>query len=167
DLILADRGQTGAIYFMMSENDLRAALSSPHVSICTDSGARATDGPLSGTKSHPRGWGSYPRILARYVREEKLLTLEQAIHKMTGMSAARVKLRDRGVLRPGAFADITIFDPQRVRDRATFEQPNQYAEGINYVIINGQLAVDGGARTKVLPGRVLRGAGYRAERKQQ
>jgi dihydroorotase/N-acyl-D-amino-acid deacylase len=165
DLILADRGQTGAIYFMMSENDLRAALSSPHVSICTDSGARATDGPLSGTKSHPRGWGSYPRILARYVRDEKLLTLEQAIHKMTGLSAARVGLKDRGVLRRGAFADITIFDPRRVRDRATFEQPNQYAEGINYVIINGQLAVDAGARTPALAGRVLRGPGYRAERK--
>ncbi|HEY9401543.1 MAG TPA: D-aminoacylase, partial [Pyrinomonadaceae bacterium] len=150
DLILADRGQTGAIYFMMSEDDLRAALRSPHVSICTDSGARATDGPLSGTKSHPRGWGSYPRILARYVRDEKLLTLEQAVHKMTGLSATRVGLRDRGVLRPGAFADITIFDPRRVRDRATFEQPNQYAEGINYVIINGQLAVDAGARTTAL-----------------
>lgn len=166
DLILADRGQTGAIYFMMSEDDLRAALRSPHVSICTDSGARATDGPLSGTKSHPRGWGSYPRILARYVREEKLLTLEQAVHKMTGLSAARVGLRDRGVLRPGAFADITVFDPQRVRDRATFEQPNQYAEGINYVIINGQLAVDASARTKALAGRVLRGPGYRPGRKQ-
>ncbi|HZH30185.1 MAG TPA: D-aminoacylase [Pyrinomonadaceae bacterium] len=166
DLILADRGQTGAIYFMMSENDLRAALASPYVSICTDSGARATDGPLAGTKSHPRGWGSYPRILARYVREEKLLTLEQAVHKMTGLSAARVGLKDRGVLRPGAFADVTIFDPQRVRDRATFEQPNQYAEGINYVIINGQLAVDAGARTAALAGRVIRGPGYRAGRKQ-
>ena len=166
DLILADRGQTGAIYFMMSENDLRAALLAPYVSICTDSGARATDGPLSGTKSHPRGWGSYPRILARYVRDEKLLTLEQAVHKMTGMSAARVNLRDRGVLRPGAFADITIFDPARVRDRATFEQPNQYAEGINYVVINGQLAVEAGVRTTALAGRVLRGPGYRAGRKQ-
>lgn len=160
DLVIADRGQTGAIYFMMTENDLRAALSSPFVSICTDSGARATDGPLAGTKSHPRGWGSYPRILSRYVRDEKLLTLEQAVHKMTGLSAARVGLRERGVLRAGAFADITIFDPQRVRDRATFEQPNQYAEGINYVIINGQLAVDGGARTQALAGRILRGPGY-------
>ncbi|HEX8458529.1 MAG TPA: D-aminoacylase [Pyrinomonadaceae bacterium] len=165
DLIIADRGQTGAIYFMMAENDLREALAAPFVSICTDSGARATDGPLAGSKSHPRGWGSYPRILARYVRDEKLLTLEQAVHKMTGLSAARVNLRDRGVLRPGAFADITIFDAARVRDRATFEQPNQYAEGINYVIINGQLAVDNGARTAALAGRVLRGPGYRAERK--
>jgi N-acyl-D-amino-acid deacylase len=150
DLIIADRGQTGAIYFMMTENDLRAALSAPFVSICTDSGARATDGALSGTKSHPRGWGSYPRILSRYVRDEKLL-----------MPAARVGLRERGVLKKGAFADITIFDPERVRDRATFEQPNQYAEGINYVIINGALAVDNGARTKVLAGRVLRGPGYK------
>lgn len=160
DLIIADRGQTGAIYFMMSEDDLRAALRSPFVSICTDSGARATDGALSGTKSHPRGWGSYPRILSRYVRDEKLLTLEQAVHKMTGMSAARVGLRERGVLREGAFADITVFDPQRVRDRATFEQPNQYAEGINYVIVNGQLAVDNGRRTPALAGRILRGPGY-------
>ncbi|HLL72390.1 MAG TPA: D-aminoacylase [Pyrinomonadaceae bacterium] len=166
DLILADRGQTGAIYFMMSEDDLRAALRSPFVSICTDSGARATDGPLSGTKSHPRGWGSYPRILSRYVRDEKLLTLEQAVHKMTGMPAARVRLRGRGVLRTGAFADITIFDPARVRDLATFEQPNQYAAGINHVIVNGQLAVDDGARTPALAGRVLRGPGYRAARKQ-
>ncbi|HJR06497.1 MAG TPA: D-aminoacylase [Pyrinomonadaceae bacterium] len=165
DLILADRGQTSAIYFMMSEDDLRAALRSPFVSICTDSGARATDGPLAGSKSHPRGWGSYPRILSRYVRDEKLLTLEQAVHKMTGMSAARVGLRGRGVLRTGAFADITVFDPARVRDRATFEQPNQYAEGINYVIINGQLAVDNGARTNALAGRILRGPGYRAPRK--
>jgi N-acyl-D-amino-acid deacylase len=166
DLISADRGQTGAIYFMMSEDDLRAALRSPFVSICTDSGARATDGALAGTKSHPRGWGSYPRILSRYVRDERLLTIEQAIHKMTGMPAARVGLRERGVLRAGAFADITIFDPQRVRDRATFEQPNQYAEGIDYVIINGQLAVDKGARTTALAGRILRGPGYRAARKQ-
>src|SRR5205085_38125 len=128
DLILADRGQTGAIYFMMSEDDLRAALRAPFVSICTDSGARASDGPLAGSKSHPRGWGSYPRILSRYVRDEHLLTLEEAVHKMTGMPAARVGLSDRGVLRAGAFADITVFNPRTVRDRATFEEPNQYPE---------------------------------------
>jgi N-acyl-D-amino-acid deacylase len=161
DLILADHGQTGAIYFMMSEDDLRAALVAPFVSICTDSGARATDGPLSTAKGHPRGWGSYPRILSRYVRDERLLTLEEAIRKMTSMPAARVRLKDRGVLRQGAFADITIFDPQTVRDRSTFENPNQYPEGILYVITNGQLSVDNGQRTKALAGRVLRGPGYR------
>jgi N-acyl-D-amino-acid deacylase len=148
DIIVADRGQTGAIYFMMSEDDLRAALREPFVSICTDSGARATDGPLAGSKSHPRGWGSYPRILGRYVRDERLLTLEQAVHKMTGMPAARVGLKDRGVLRAGAYADITVFDPARVRDLATFDEPNQYPEGIAYVVVNGQLEVDGGRRTR-------------------
>ncbi|HEX8720413.1 MAG TPA: D-aminoacylase [Pyrinomonadaceae bacterium] len=161
DLIAADRGQTGAIYFMMNEDDLRAALREPFVSICTDSGARAADGPLSGSKSHPRGWGSYPRVLSRYVRDEHLLTLEQAVHKMTGMPAARVGLKDRGVLREGAYADITVFDPARVRDRATFEEPNQYPEGIRFVVVNGQLEVDGGTRTTVNAGRPLRGPGYR------
>ncbi|HKO60644.1 MAG TPA: D-aminoacylase [Pyrinomonadaceae bacterium] len=161
DLIVADNGQTGAIYFMMSEADMRAAMRAPFVSFCTDSGARATDGPLSAAKSHPRGWGSYPRILGRYVREEKILTLPQAIHKMTGAPAKRVGLRERGLLQQGYFADITIFDPQRVIDKATFEMPNQYAEGISYVITNGQISVDNGKRTTALAGRVLRGPGYK------
>ena len=161
DLILADHGQTGAIYFMMSEEDMRAAMRAPFVSFCTDSGARANDGPLAGSKSHPRGWGSYPRILGRYVRDEHLLTLAQAIHKMTGLPAARVGLRDRGLLRSGSYADLTIFDPQRVLDRATFEMPNQHPEGIKYVVVNGQISVDDGQRTPALAGRVLRGPGYR------
>jgi len=163
DLILADHGQTGAIYFMMSEDDMRAAMKSPLVSFCTDSGSRATDGPLAGSKSHPRGWGSYPRILGRYVRDEKLLTLEDAIHKMTGASAARVGLKERGSIKEGMFADITIFDPSKVIDRATFESPNQYPIGIDYVIVNGKLSVDKGQRTSVLSGRVLRGPGYRQD----
>ena len=160
DLILADHGQTGAIYFMMSEADMRTAMRAPFVSFCTDSGARANDGPLAGAKSHPRGWGSYPRILGRYVRDEHLLTLAQAIHKMTGMPAKRVGLVNRGLLRSGYFADLTIFDPKRVIDRATFEMPNQHPDGINYVIVNGQLEVDSGKRTPALAGRVLRGPGY-------
>jgi len=161
DLILADHGQTGAIYFMMSEADLLAAMRAPFVSFCTDSGARAVDGPLSRAKSHPRGWGSYPRILGRYVRDEHQLTLEQAVHKMTGMPAKRVGLRDRGLLRDGFYADVTIFDPKRVVDRATFEAPNQYPEGIKYVIVNGQISVDEGKRTLALAGRALRGPGFK------
>jgi N-acyl-D-amino-acid deacylase len=160
DLILADHGQTGAIYFMMSEDDMRAAMRAPFVSFCTDSGARANDGPLAGAKSHPRGWGSYPRILGRYVRDERLLTLAQAIHKMTGLPAARVGLHDRGLLRAGSYADIAIFDPKTVIDRATFEIPNQHPQGIKYVIVNGQISVDNGKRTPALAGRALRGPGY-------
>jgi len=161
DFILADHGQTGAIYFMMSEDDMRAAMRSPLVSICTDSGSRATDGPLAGSMSHPRGWGSYPRILGRYVRDEKLLSLEAAIHKMTGGPATRVGLKDRGLLRAGNFADITVFDPRTVIGRATFESPNQYPVGIDYVLVNGQISVDKGERTSALAGQALRGPGYK------
>jgi dihydroorotase/N-acyl-D-amino-acid deacylase len=161
DLILADHGQTGAIYLMMSEADMRAAMQSPFVSFCTDSGARATDGPLAGSKSHPRGWGSYPRILGRYVRDEKLLSLETAVHKMTGAPAARVGLRERGLIKEGMFADITVFDPAKVIDRATFESPNQYPAGIEYVLVNGKISVDKGQRTPALAGRVLRGPGFK------
>jgi len=164
DLILADNGQTGAIFFMMSEEDMRAALKSPFVSFCTDTGARATDGPLAGSKSHPRGWGSYPRILGHYVRDQKLMPLEFAIHKMTGLPAANLGLKNRGLIREGYFADITIFDPKTVIDRATFEQPNQYPVGINFVIVNGQIEVDNGQRTPAQGGRVLRGPGYLSHR---
>jgi len=160
DFIIADHGQTGAIFFMMQESDMQAALKSPFVSICTDSGARATDGPLAGSKSHPRGWGSYPRILGKYVREEHLMPLELAIHKMTGLPAANVGLKQRGLIREGYYADITIFDPNTVIDRATFEEPNQYPVGINYVLVNGQIEVDNGKRTPANSGRVLRGPGY-------
>jgi len=160
DFIIADHGQTGAIFFMMQESDMQAALKSPLVSICTDSGARATDGPLAGSKSHPRGWGTYPRILGKYVRDEKLMPLELAINKMTGLPASNVGLRERGMIHEGYFADITIFDPNTVIDRATFEDPNQYPMGINYVIVNGQIEVDNGKRTAVLAGRPLRGPGY-------
>ena len=165
DFIIADHGQTGAIFFMMQESDMNAALKSPFVSICTDSGARATDGPLAGSKSHPRGWGTYPRILGRYVRDEKLMPLELAIHKMTGLPASNVGLKQRGLLREGYFADITIFDPKTVIDRATFEEPNQYPVGINYVIVNGQIEVDNGQRTPANSGRVLRGPGYSPSRR--
>jgi len=164
DFIIADHGQTGAIFFMMQESDMQAALKSPFVSICTDSGARATDGPLAGSKSHPRGWGSYPRILGRYVRDQKLLPLELAIYKMTGLPATNVGLKQRGLIREGYFADLTIFDPKTVIDRATFEEPNQYPVGINYVIVNGQIEVDNGQRTATNSGRVLRGAGYLSHR---
>jgi N-acyl-D-amino-acid deacylase len=164
DFIIADHGQTGAIFFMMTEGDMQAALKSPFVSICTDSGARATDGPLAGSKSHPRGWGTYPRILGHYVRDQHLMPLEFAIHKMTGLPASNLGLKNRGLLRAGYFADVTIFDPKTVIDRATFEEPNQYPVGINFVIVNGQVEVDNSQRTPTLAGRVLRGPGYQGHR---
>ncbi len=163
DLVIADRGETLCIISIMNEEDVRTALRHPLVSIDTDSEARAEDGPLSQSKSHPRAWGTFPRILGKYVREEKLLTLEEAIRKMTSRSAARVGLSDRGILRPGMAADVTVFDPETIRDVSTFEDPNHYSVGVRYVLVNGVAVVDDGKITAERPGRVLRGPGYRAK----
>jgi len=161
DFILADRGQTGAIYFVMDEEDVRAALAKRWVAVGSDNGARATDGPLAGGKAHPRGYGTFPRILGKYVREEGLLSLEDAVYKMTWRAASRVGLRDRGQISEGMKADITVFDPEKVMDRATFSDPNQYPLGINYVVVNGQIAVEQARFTGKLAGRPLRGPGFR------
>jgi dihydroorotase/N-acyl-D-amino-acid deacylase len=161
DLVIADRGQTACIISIMTEADVRAALAHPLVSIDTDSGAKAEDGPLSESRSHPRAWGTFARILGKYVRDEKLLTLEEAIRKMTSRPAARVGLMDRGILRPGMAADITVFDPATIRDIATFEDPNHYSIGVRHVFVNGRAVVSNGAIASERPGRPLRGPGYR------
>jgi dihydroorotase/N-acyl-D-amino-acid deacylase len=161
DLVIADQGQTACIISIMTEDDVRTALTHPLVSIDTDSGAKAEDGPLSQSRSHPRAWGTFARILGKYVRDEKLLTLEEAIRKMTSRPAARVGLQDRGILRPGMAADVTIFDPAAIRDVATFEDPNHYSVGVQHVFVNGRAVVLNGAITRERPGRPLRGPGYR------
>jgi len=161
DFILADSARTGRVVFAMTEEDLRMGMAQPWVSFCTDASARATDGPLYEGKPHPRAYGSFPRILGKYVREEKLLSLEEAVRKMTSLPAQRVRLKDRGILKPGFYADITIFDPATVTDKATFENPHQYSEGVSHVLVNGKLVWDNGAFTGNLPGMVLRGPGYR------
>jgi N-acyl-D-amino-acid deacylase len=159
DVILADKANTGKITFSMSEDDVRTALRHPLVSIGTDSGARATDGIYAREKSHPRAWGSMARILGRYVREEKLLSLEEAVRKMTSLPASRMGLHERGIVRPGMMADLVAFDPEAVRDRSTFADPFHYSEGIPYVAVNGRLVVDEGRITDERPGRILRGPG--------
>ncbi|GMR22720.1 MAG: amidohydrolase family protein [Acidobacteriota bacterium] len=161
DLVIADHAESSCIISIMTEDDVRAALVHPLVSIDTDSSARAEDGPLSTSKSHPRAWGTFARILGKYVRDEKLLTLEEAVRKMTSRAAARVGLQDRGILRPGMAADITVFDPNTIRDVATFEDPNHYSVGVRYVLVNGRTVVDDGKITDERPGQVLRGPGYR------
>jgi len=161
DLVIADKGNVGKISFSMSEEDVRSALRHPLVSIGTDSGARAADGIYAREKSHPRAWGSMARILGRYVREERLLALEEAVRKLTSLPASRMGLHDRGLLRPGMMADLVAFDPDLVQDRSTFADPFHYSEGIPYVAVNGRLVVDGGRLTDERPGRVLRGPGWR------
>jgi N-acyl-D-amino-acid deacylase len=160
DLVIADRAQSSCVTSIMDEDDVRAALKHPLVSVCTDSEAMAEDGPLSKSKSHPRAWGTFPRILGRYVRDEKLLTLEEAIRKMTSRPASRVGLGDRGILRPGMMADVVVFDPAKISDVATFEDPNHYSVGMRYVLVNGRAVVAEGKMTSERPGRALRGPGY-------
>jgi N-acyl-D-aspartate/D-glutamate deacylase len=162
DLVLADRANASCITAIMDEKDVRTALAHPLVSFCTDSPAKAVDGPLSHETSHPRGWGSAARILGHYVRDENVLRLEEAVRKMTSFAAEAAGLPDRGLVKSGFAADLVVFDPQNVRDRATFEDPNRYSEGFRYVAVNGVLVVDEGKLTGKTPGRALRGPGYRA-----
>jgi len=160
DLVLADRANASCIISIMDEKDVRAALAHPLVSFGTDSPAKATDGPFSHEGSHPRGWGSAARILGHYVRDEKVLRLEEAIRKMTSFAAEAAGLSDRGLVKEGFPADLVVFDPQTVRDLATFEAPNRYSEGFRFVAVNGVLVVDGGKLTGKTPGRALRGPGW-------
>jgi dihydroorotase/N-acyl-D-amino-acid deacylase len=164
DLVIADRGESNVITSIMDESDVRTALASPLVGIGTDSSAQAEDGPLSESHSHPRGWGSFPRILGYYVRDQHVLTLEEAIRKVTSKAAARVHLNDRGVLRPGMAADIVVFDPAAIRDVATYADPKHYAVGVRQLFVNGRRVVADGAITTERPGRALRGPGDRAAR---
>jgi N-acyl-D-amino-acid deacylase len=161
DVLIADHAESQVITSIMSEDDVKLALKDPLVAIGTDAGAMAEDGPLSDTKSHPRAWGSFPRILGQYVRDEHLLTLEDAIRKMTSRPATRVGLADRGILRAGLMADITVFDPATIRDVATFEEPNRYSTGVKWVFVNGRAVVADGTLTTERPGRALRGPGYK------
>jgi dihydroorotase/N-acyl-D-amino-acid deacylase len=161
DIVLADRANAACIIAIMDEKDVRTALAHPLVSFDTDSQAKAIDGPYANETSHPRGWGSAARILGYYVRDEKVLRLEEAIRKMTSFAAEAAGIPDRGLVKVGFAADLTLFDPQTVNARATFEKPNQYSEGIPYVAVNGVLVVDGGKITGATPGKALRGPGYR------
>jgi len=160
DFVIADKAQTGAIYFIASENDLRCGLQQPWTSIGLDGSETSLDGPLFDPHSHPRAFGSMPRFLGHYVRKEHLLPLEQAVRKITSLPAQRERLRDRGLLREGFFADITIFDPATIIDKATYENPAEISEGVKFVFVNGKLEYEGGKLTGTNAGRVLRGPGW-------
>jgi N-acyl-D-amino-acid deacylase len=156
DYLIADRGHTRILVTSMAEEDVQAIVSSPDVLVGSDGTSLAPYGITSQGKPHPRFYGTFPRVLGHYVRDLQLLSLPQAVYKMTGGSAAALRLVDRGLLREGYHADITIFDPQRVAERATYDDPHQYAAGISTVIVNGVVVIDGGDHTGALPGKVLR-----------
>ena len=159
DLLIDDPGMSVAV-FAMSEKDIALALEQPWVSVDNDSQGTAPDGLLGKEHPHPRAYGTFPRILRKYVREDKLLTLPDAIRKFSALPAQRMRLTDRGVLKRGLWADIVVFDPEKIRDLATFENPNQLSEGMEFVLVNGVPVIEGGKMTNALPGKVLRGQGY-------
>jgi N-acyl-D-amino-acid deacylase len=156
ELLEANGGTVPTVYFHHSEEDMRYALKQPFVSIGSDGTAVATEGPLAAGHPHPRYYGTFPRILGRYVRDEKVLTLEEAVRKMTSANAAKIGAYDRGILRPGMMADVTIFDAARIIDNATYEKPHQYATGVEYVIVNGKIVLDAGRHTGARPGLILK-----------
>jgi dihydroorotase/N-acyl-D-amino-acid deacylase len=157
---LIEDPNAGVAVFGMSQPDVTLALQQPWVSIDNDSSGASPEGILGQEHPHPRAYGTFPRILNKYVREEKALTVEDAIRKFSALAAQRMRLTDRGVLKCGMWADIVIFDPSTVHDRATFENPNQLSEGMEYVLVNGVPVIEEGKMTGKLPGKVLRGAGY-------
>ena len=163
DVLLEENGSVRTVYFHHDEKDMLYALKQPYVSVGSDGSAVSVDGRYAASHPHPRYYGTFPRILGRFVREQKALTLPEAVRKMTSMNAEKISIFDRGLLREGMRADITLFDPDTVTDKSTFESPHQYAEGIPYVIVNGELVLDNGRHTGALPGRVIRGPGYRPQ----
>ena len=160
DLLIEDHAFTEVVVFGMSEPDVTLALQQPWVAIDNDSSGASPEGILGQEHPHPRGYATFPRILRKYVREEKKLSLEDAIRKFSALPAQRMRLTDRGVLKAGMWADIVVFDPAIIRDLATFENPNQLSQGMEYVLVNGTPVIDQGKMTGTLPGKVLRGPGY-------
>ncbi len=160
-LLRESGGSAGMIGFGMSEENTERLLAHPLGMVCSDGGAYAPYGPLSASSPHPRGYGSFPRVLGRYVRERGAMTLEAAVHKMTGLPASKLALADRGLIRPGAVADLVVFDPDQIGDRATFEQPHQYPAGVHHVVVCGVHTIRDGEQTGQRGGRAVRGTGSR------
>ncbi len=156
DLLLAENAQAGMVSFGMSEEDVERVMCSPYMMVCSDGLGVSPSGVHNRGKPHPRYYGAFPRVLSRYVREKGVLSLQEAVRKMTSLPAQRIGLRDRGLLREGFKADVVLFDPETVNDEATFTDPHRFPKGIPYVMVNGGLVVDGGDQTGELPGQVLR-----------
>lgn len=161
ELLEENRGSVPTVYFHHSEDDMKFALRQPFVSIGSDGTAVTEEGPLAAGNPHPRYYGTFPRVLGKYVREEKVISLEEAIRKMTSANTAKIRVFDRGLLRSGQWADVTIFDAGKIIDHATYEKPHQYATGVEYLLVNGKVVLDHGRHTGARPGAILYGQGKR------
>lgn len=161
DLVVLDNSRVGTVYFLMSEDNIRKQIGLPWVSFGSDAESQAPEGSFLKSNPHPRAYGNFTRVIGKYVRDEKALTLQSAIHKLTQLPAANLKLKRRGTLKPGYFADIVVFDPLEVRDHATYEKPHQYSTGMVHVFVNGEQVLRNGEHTGAKPGRVVRGPGWK------
>ncbi len=160
DLVIEDDSRIGTVRFTMNEDNIRRKIALPWVSFCSDSASLAPEPPFTNSQPHPRAYGSFARLLGKYVREEGVISLEEAIHRLTGLPASNLKLEGRGKLAPDAFADVVVFDPAAVIDRATFEEPHQLATGVIHVFVNGEQVLKEGEHTGAMPGRFVKGPGW-------
>jgi N-acyl-D-amino-acid deacylase len=161
DLVIDDDSRVGTIYFLMTEENVRKQIALPWLSFGSDEGSFAPEGPFLKFNPHPRAYGNFAGLLGRYVRDEKIIPLEEAVRRLTSLPAANLGIRDRGVLRPGAFGDIVVFDPAAISDHATFQKPHQYSTGVVHVLVNGKPVLKNGEHTGAKPGMVVRGPGWK------
>jgi N-acyl-D-amino-acid deacylase len=161
DLVVQDGSRVGTVYFLMSEENVKKQIALPWMSFCSDSGSLAPEGVFLKSNPHPRAYGNFARLLGKYVRDEKVIPLEEAVHKLTTLPATNLKIERRGALKKGYFADLAIFNPDEIQDHATFENPHQYATGMVHVFVNGTQVLSEGEHTGALPGRVVHGPGWK------
>jgi N-acyl-D-amino-acid deacylase len=167
DLIVEDGSRISTVYFSQSEDNLRKKIALPWVSFCSDSPSLATEGLFLKSSVHPRAYGSFARLLGKFVRDEKLIPLEEALRKLTSLPATNLRLDRRGMLKPGYFADVIVFDPEKIQDHATFADPHQYATGVVHVLVNGVQVLKNGQHTGATPGQVVRGPGWKGGSRQE
>ena len=161
DFVIQDGSRVDVVYFLMSEENVKKQIQLPYISFGSDAGSLAPEGDFLKYNPHPRAYGNFARLLGKYVREEKLIPLEEAVYKLSGLSADKLKIKDRGYLKKGNFADVVIFDPETIQDHATFSNPHQLATGVLHVFVNGMQVLKDGEHTGKTPGRVVRGPGYK------
>jgi N-acyl-D-amino-acid deacylase len=161
DLVVEDGSRVQVVYFLMSEDNVRRQIQLPWVSFGSDASSMTAGGVFVKTSTHPRAYGNFARLLGKYVRDEHVIPIEEAIRKLTSFPAATLRIKERGRLAPGYFADIVVFDPKTISDRSTYEKPHQYATGVRHVWVNGAQVLEDGEPTGATPGRVVRGPGWK------
>ena len=164
DLVIEDGSRVGTVYFLMSEENVRKEVALPWVSFGSDAASLAPSGVFLKANPHPRAYGNVARLLGRYVRDEKIIPLEMAVRRLSALPAENLKLDRRGTLKPGYFADVVVFDPAKIQDHATFDQPHQYAAGMVHVFVNGMQVLKDGEHTGAKPGRFLHGPGWKGNK---